>query len=39
VETRSDAELAKRWARATDGVVDVDARGLRYAFDDRRVRT
>ena len=39
VETRSDAELAQRWARATDGVVDVDARGLRYAFDDRRVRT
>lgn len=38
VETRADAELAKRWARAVDGVVDVEARDLRYAVDDRRIR-
>ncbi len=38
VETRADAELSKRWARAVDGVVDVDAQGLRYEVDDRRIR-
>jgi len=38
VETRADAELARRWARAVDGVVDVEALGLRYAVDDRRIR-
>src|SRR5579883_2800089 len=38
VETRVDAELATRWAAAVAGVVDVDASGLRYHFDDRRAR-
>lgn len=38
VPTRSEAELVKHWTAATEGVVDVDARGLRYRTDDRRVK-
>jgi CBS domain-containing protein len=38
VETRADADLAKRWAATIAGVVDVDAVGLRYRTDDRKVR-
>lgn len=37
VTTRSEAELVKHWAAATEGVVDVDARGLRHRTDDRRI--
>jgi CBS domain-containing protein len=37
VPTRSEAELVKHWAMATEGVVDVDARGLRYRADDRHI--
>jgi len=36
--TRSEAELVKSWAAATEGVVDVDTRGLRYRNDDRRIK-
>ncbi len=38
IPTRSEAELVKHWTAATEGVVDVDARGLRYRTDDRRVK-
>ncbi len=37
VPTRSEAELVKHWTAATEGVVDIDARGLRYRIDDRRI--
>jgi CBS domain-containing protein len=37
VGTWSEAELAKRWIAAVDGVVDVDARALRYRIDDRHI--
>jgi CBS domain-containing protein len=38
VPTRSEAELVKHWTAATEGVVDVDALGLRYRTDDRLVK-
>jgi CBS domain-containing protein len=38
VETRADADLAKRWAASIAGVVDVDASGLRFRTDTRKVR-
>jgi CBS domain-containing protein len=38
VETRSDAELAARWAATTDGAVAVDAARLRYRVDDGRIK-
>ena len=38
VETRSDAELAARWAGATDGVVAVDSGRLNYRIDDGRLK-
>lgn len=37
VDTHADAELVRRWALKTEGVVGVDDRGLRYAIDDRRI--
>ena len=37
VETHADAELARRWAAKTEGVVGVDSRDLRYTFDERRI--
>jgi CBS domain-containing protein len=37
VPTRSEAELVRHWTAATDGVVDVDARNLRYRTDDRHI--
>lgn len=36
VGTRSEAELVKQWTAATEGVVDVDVRNLRYRIDERR---
>jgi len=38
VPTRSEAELVRHWTAATEGVVDVDARNLRYRTDDRHVK-
>jgi CBS domain-containing protein len=38
VDTRTDAELAARWAGATDGVVAVDSGALRYRVDDGRLK-
>ena len=38
VDTRSDAELAARWAGATDGVVAVDSSRLHYRIDDGRLK-
>jgi CBS domain-containing protein len=38
VDTRTDAELAARWAGATDGVVAVDSSRLHYRIDDGRVK-
>lgn len=38
VETRTDAELATRWAGATDGVVAVDSSRLHYRIDDGRLK-
>jgi CBS domain-containing protein len=37
VDTHADAELIRRWAAKTDGVVGVDDRSLRYAIDERRI--
>ena len=37
VGTRTEAELVKHWVRTIEGVVDVDARTLRYRIDDRRI--
>lgn len=37
VGTRSEADLIRRWTAATEGVVDVDVRNLRYRSDDRHV--
>jgi CBS domain-containing protein len=39
VGTWSEAELAKRWIAAIEGVVDVDASALRYRIDDRHIRS
>jgi CBS-domain-containing membrane protein len=36
VDTQSDFALAERWAAATEGVVAVNVRGVRYRVDDRR---
>ena len=36
VGTRSEAELIRQWVAAVAGVVDVDARNLRYRIDERR---
>jgi CBS domain-containing protein len=38
VDNQSDVALAERWAAATEGVVAVDVRGLRYRVDDRRIK-
>jgi len=38
VETRTDAELVRRWVVSTDGVVDADTQDLRYTMDDRRIK-
>jgi CBS domain-containing protein len=38
VDKRSDVPMVERWAAVTDGVVGVDIGGLRYRFDDRRIR-
>ena len=38
VDTRTDAELAARWAGATDGVVAVDSSRLHYRIDDGRLK-
>jgi|SRR5579864_8682 len=37
VDTHADAELVRKWAAITDGVVGVDDRDLRYAVDERRI--
>jgi CBS domain-containing protein len=37
VDTHADAELIRRWAAKTEGVVAVDGRELRYAVDERRI--
>lgn len=37
VGTRTDVALIERYAAAVDGVVSVDAHGLRFRFDDRDV--
>ncbi len=37
VGTRFEAELVRHWVAAIEGVVDVDARGLRYRIDDRHI--
>lgn len=37
VDTHADAELVRRWAAKTEGVVGVDDRDLRYAIDERRI--
>lgn len=37
VGTRSEADMIRRWIAATEGVVDVDVRNLRYRTDDGRV--
>lgn len=37
VGTRTDIALIERYAAAVDGVVSVDAHGLRFRFDDRDV--
>jgi CBS domain-containing protein len=37
VGTRSEADLVRRWAAGTEGVVDVDTRNLRYRLDDRHI--
>lgn len=37
VDTHADAELVRRWAARTEGVVGVDDRDLRYALDERRI--
>lgn len=37
VDTHADAELVRRWAAKTEGVVDVEDRGLRYSIDERRI--
>lgn len=37
VGTRTDVVLIERYAAAVDGVVSVDAHGLRFRFDDRDV--
>ena len=34
IERRSDALQLERWARSTEGVVNVDVRALRYRSDD-----
>ncbi len=36
VDTRADAQMVKHWVAGTEGVVAVEARDLRYRFDDRR---
>ena len=38
VDTRTDAELAARWAGATDGAVAVDSSRLHYRIDDGRLK-
>jgi CBS domain-containing protein len=38
VGTRSEAELVKHWVAVMEGVVDVDARALRYRIDDRHTK-
>jgi len=38
VETRTDAELVRRWVVSTDGVVDAETKDLQYTMDDRRVK-
>ena len=37
VGTRSEADMIRRWIAATEGVVDVDVRNLRYRTDDGRL--
>jgi CBS domain-containing protein len=37
VDTHADAELIRRWAAKTEGVVGVEGRDLRYTIDDRRI--
>lgn len=37
VDTRADAELIRRWAAKTEGVVGIDDRDLKYALDERRI--
>ena len=37
VPTRSEAELVRHWTAATEGVVDVDTRSIRYRADDRHI--
>jgi CBS domain-containing protein len=37
VETHADAELVRRWAAKTEGVVGVDGRDLKYTLDERRI--
>ncbi|HEV2438550.1 MAG TPA: CBS domain-containing protein [bacterium] len=37
VDTHADAQLVRRWAAKTEGVVGVDDRDLRYAIDERRI--
>lgn len=38
VGTRSEAELVKRWTAATEGVVGIEAWGVRYRTDDRHIK-
>lgn len=37
VDSHADAELVRRWAAKTEGVVGVNDRDLRYAIDERRI--
>ncbi|HKX18766.1 MAG TPA: CBS domain-containing protein [bacterium] len=37
VDTHADAELLRRWAARTEGVVGVEDRDLSYAIDERRI--
>ncbi len=37
VDTHADADLVRRWAARTEGVVGVDDRDLRYSIDERRI--
>ncbi len=38
VATRSEAELIKHWVASTEGVVGIEAQGLRYRIDDRHFK-
>jgi CBS domain-containing protein len=38
VATRSEAELIKHWVASTEGVVGIEAQGLRYRTDDRHFK-